>query len=745
MRSPLNVVSENRSRRAGRADSKAIILGGFAIVILLGLLPILYSEWAVERSARTMNQFVDVDEKIADLSLTSTTKMIKARRNEKDFLLSYRDFGFDEAKARYITTVLSIIADIKENMNRIRLLANDPEIIRLSREIDQAITRYETGLVSFVELHGTLGNKNTGLEGKIGSAAREMEDLLRQGENKQLIADLFSLRMSEKDYFLDDLDMNFAKIQSSAERLRTDIGAGGRPPEHAKKLLQRLDGYMALVRQYAQIEEQLTTTRQTYLKDIQNVEPMLEKLHSLSLNNAYKSNSGIKQLEKNIKRTIFIIFFLVSFLSSAMAFFVLRRIGEAEERLTISERKYRTLFETSPDSITIMDLNHTILMVNQRTLRLLGYDHPQDMVGKNGIPMISPEDRRIAVQLLTDLLTSPTTETVESKMMRNDGGSVYVEWTASLIPDAHGEPESVIVVARDITARKRAEEEARTAQEYARYIVNSSLDMIVTVDTDRRIVEFNKAAEDVLGYRKDEILGQHVETLYCDAEENSRVRKAMLETGRFVGEISNKKKNHEVVPVLLSASVIRDADGRPTGFMGILRDITERKKIEEELKAAATLDKLTGIYNRRMFESILDGELVRAERYKSPLSLIMIDVDHFKKVNDTYGHQVGDTVLQTLAVIVKDNIRKSDVFGRWGGEEFMVLAPETAGEETLELAEKIRRLIEKHTFEKAGKVTISCGIAQFRERDTVDSILKRTDDGLYQAKHQGRNRVVMEQ
>ena len=617
MRASFQNIRHKLLRGIGKVGSRTIILCGFAIVILLGLLPILYSEWAIERSARTINRFVDVDEKIAELSLTSMTKMVKARRNEKDFLLSRRDFGFNEAKARYITPVLSIIADIKENMNRIRLLTSDPDIVRLSQGIDRAINSYETGLVSYIELHGLLGNQNTGLEGKIRSTARAMEDLLNSRENGQLMLILLSLRMSEKDYLLDDLDMNFSKTQVAAERFRTQIERADMPLDLKKRLQQFLTAYRSLLKQYAQTDDQLTATRQVYLKALQTVEPTLEKLYTLSVNNAYKANSGIKRLERQIKVTIIVIFIMVFFLSLAMAAFVLNRIKEAENK-------------------------------------------------------------------------------------------------------------------------------AGAAQKYARYIVDSSLDMIIAVDTERRIIEFNKAAEEVFGYRKDEIVGKNIELLYRDAEENAKVRNSMLSSGRFVGEIINIKKNRELFPALLSASVIKDPEGKPTGFMGVSRDITERKIIEEELKASATLDKLTGIYNRRKLESLLESELERAARYGSQLSLIMIDVDFFKKINDTYGHLAGDDVLRALSVVVKDNIRKADFFGRWGGEEFLILAPETAGEETSELAEKIRRLIETHPFENVGGVTISCGITQFQENDGLDTFIKRADDALYRAKNQGRNRVVVE-
>ncbi|MBF0558110.1 MAG: diguanylate cyclase [Nitrospirae bacterium] len=721
---------------------KVIILSGFAIVILLCLLPTVFSGMALEYSASVLNRFIDVDEKIAELSLTSITKMIKVRRNEKDFLLSYRDWGFNEAKSRYITTSLSLISSLKENMTKIRNLSSNPEIVSMTNEIDRAISDYEAGIMHFVALYGMLGNENTGLEGKFRVVAHEIEDILRQVADDKLIVDLLTMRMREKDYIIQDLDLTFANLLKTAARVKAGINAGKTTPEQKKKLVALIDEYINLFSQYVRTSQNIQTTRQEYLRAIQNVEPTLEKLYFISIDNTFKARNDIRMSEKRIQLTLIFSFLLVLFLSSAMALFVFRKIKSAEERLKVSEKQYRGLFETSPDAITIMDMHCNIIMVNHRASKLLGYANPEEMIGKRCAEIIVPEDQQTAKGMLAKLSEAITVEAVEFRMMKRDGSNIYVESAASIITGAHGKPESIILAARDITARKRAEEQAREAQEYARYLINSSLDMIISVDRERRIVEFNKAAEEIFGYEKHEILGKHIEFLYLDSNESERVSKLLAETGRFAGEVINRKKDHELFPAFLSASTIKDADGNSTGFMGVSRDITEIKKIEEELKAAATLDRLTGVYNRRKFESILDSEIERTRRYKHPLSLIMIDLDHFKNINDAFGHQVGDSVLQTLAVIVKNNIRKTDYFGRWGGEEFMILATETPLEEAFELTEKVRIFIEKYNFEQAGTLTISCGITQFTDQDTPDSLIKRADDALYKAKSSGRNMSV---
>ncbi|WP_051654139.1 diguanylate cyclase [Persephonella sp. KM09-Lau-8] len=164
-------------------------------------------------------------------------------------------------------------------------------------------------------------------------------------------------------------------------------------------------------------------------------------------------------------------------------------------------------------------------------------------------------------------------------------------------------------------------------------------------------------------------------------------------------------------------------------------------KRSERFKTLSETDPLTGIYNKGKFNRILEEELKKVKRYGRPLGLIIFDIDHFKKINDTYGHQVGDYVLKTIAKIVKENIRDTDVFARWGGEEFVIIAPETDISGTRILAEKLRKKIEEYNFDKVGKVTSSFGVTEATPEDTPDSIVKRADQALYLAKEKGRNRV----
>jgi diguanylate cyclase (GGDEF)-like protein len=170
-------------------------------------------------------------------------------------------------------------------------------------------------------------------------------------------------------------------------------------------------------------------------------------------------------------------------------------------------------------------------------------------------------------------------------------------------------------------------------------------------------------------------------------------------------------------------------------------DITDRKMAEEQIHHLATTDSLTGIANRREFTAILEREVARVKRYGKPLSLTMYDLDYFKRVNDTFGHAVGDYVLQAVTRLVKEIIRSADVVARWGGEEFMVLMPETDLQAARIASEKLRLAIAGHYFDTVGNLTASFGVAAFEPQDDLNSLLKRADDALYEAKDKGRNRV----
>ncbi len=173
----------------------------------------------------------------------------------------------------------------------------------------------------------------------------------------------------------------------------------------------------------------------------------------------------------------------------------------------------------------------------------------------------------------------------------------------------------------------------------------------------------------------------------------------------------------------------------------IFTEITNIAIEKDRYKYKAFTDELTGLYNRAFFNEVIKREINLFQREGAEFCLIMLDIDFFKKVNDTYGHQMGDEILKKLSMIVKKHIRESDIFARWGGEEFVIILPKTSKKDAEKVAQSLREVIKNHTFQNNLKITCSFGLSSFRKNDTRDLIIKRADEALYRAKKNGRNRV----
>jgi diguanylate cyclase (GGDEF)-like protein len=176
-------------------------------------------------------------------------------------------------------------------------------------------------------------------------------------------------------------------------------------------------------------------------------------------------------------------------------------------------------------------------------------------------------------------------------------------------------------------------------------------------------------------------------------------------------------------------------------FFILFRDITEELYLKEELEERANFDALTQIFNRSRFEFFLNKEIEKASRYGRSFSLIMFDIDHFKDINDTYGHDVGDVILKEITELVSSHTRDVDIFARWGGEEFMIISQTNIYRSEM-FAEKLRQVIDQNLFTTVGTVTCSFGVTQYKKNDTLESIVKRCDNMLYSAKESGRNCVA---
>jgi len=332
-----------------------------------------------------------------------------------------------------------------------------------------------------------------------------------------------------------------------------------------------------------------------------------------------------------------------------------------------------------------------------------------------------------------------------------------------------GDVEAVLQLANltwDIVLRKRAEEALKVSERKHRMLHESMIDGFVKIDMSGKIQEYNQVFRDMLGYSETEL----VCLTYMDitpekwhAFELEIVQNQIVKRGYSdIYEKEYRRKDGTIFPVELRTVLLNNEQGKPEGMWAIVRDITKRKQADEALETAyaelkeslirekqlAHTDMLTGVNNRRNLYAIAAHELDIAIRYQQPLSIMMFDLDQFKKVNDTFGHTVGDQVLVQVTQAACAELRSADAIGRYGGEEFVILLPVTSALQAYPLAERIRErvaAIRVPTPIGDAAVTLSIGIVEMIQTPTpgesLDDMIRRADQAMYAAKQAGRNRV----
>ena len=271
-------------------------------------------------------------------------------------------------------------------------------------------------------------------------------------------------------------------------------------------------------------------------------------------------------------------------------------------------------------------------------------------------------------------------------------------------------------------------------------------EMVRITDNNGYITYVNEALSKHTGYKKSELVGSQ-NKLFKSGKHDTSFYKKMYETIQSKQSyqatfINAKKDGTTYYEDQMITPILNEENDEIEYFVSTSKDITEHVEMQQKLKSLATIDILTGIKNRYSVGLEIENEIKRVKRYDSTFALMMFDIDFFKKVNDTYGHDVGDEVLKKFSSIVSQSIRDTDTFGRWGGEEFLFIAPNENLEGAMFLAEKIRQNVANFNFETPQQITISIGLTICDGDAEKEKLLKNVDEALYEAKTQGRNRVI---
>jgi len=412
-----------------------------------------------------------------------------------------------------------------------------------------------------------------------------------------------------------------------------------------------------------------------------------------------------------------------------------------------AEEAYHAVVEHSLQGLHILQDQREIF-ANSAYAEMLGYTVEELLAlsSKQVRNLVHSDDQEIAWGHYQNRIEGkPAPPHYQFRIIRKDGTVRWVETFPSRI-EYQGKP-ALQVAMIDITERKLAEATLKNSEERYRTLVESSTDAILMLDRERNAITCNQAFLDLTGYQKNEVEGQSIRIVHPSEESFRAYGKATYPLVERVGSLREewdlKRKDGTIFSAEIVTSPIRSPDGTTTGYICIIRDITERKRAEEELEYMATHDSLTGLPNRTLFNDRLTMALTQARRSDKKLAVMLLDLDYFKDVNDTLGHSVGDQLLCAVGDRLRGLLRRGDTIARIGGDEFLLLLPEMLEiEYATTIAQKILQAFRK-PFAFDGHelhITTSIGIALFPDDgDNADTLVKSADIAMYRAKNKGRD------
>ena len=397
-------------------------------------------------------------------------------------------------------------------------------------------------------------------------------------------------------------------------------------------------------------------------------------------------------------------------------------------------------FEDSIDSIVITSPSpeEHFLYVNQAFKMKTGYEE-SELLGQSPRILQGPLTNRKILDELKVKLSHEENFIGTNLNYRKDGTTYIVKWYISALRDEKSNIVGYVSYQKEIT---KSIEDMNRAKLFAS-IVDQVDQMIMITSSIGKIVYYNEAFSQKYGFSEKELIGKNVNTLKSGKMPRSFYNELwanLMQSKSFHGEFINKHKDGRLFFEAKTITPLKDTNGDNNFFVSIAQDITHLMQQKNRYKQKAYTDKLTGLSNRLHIDEVFEQKFHLFKDNSKAFSIILLDIDHFKQVNDTYGHERGDEVLQKLSKILVNNLRKDDLVARWGGEEFLVMLDVSIDEASI-TAEKLRQSVYDNLMIEGQNVTVSLGVSEVQEDDSKESLFRKVDSLLYMSKKEGRNRV----
>jgi diguanylate cyclase (GGDEF)-like protein len=700
---------------------------GFVVLIALTLAVGAASLVSQRRAQDAMETFLDRDNRIAELSFRSHAAMLRARRYEKDFLLKVGEFGYDEAKSRYATLLQTQLADVRENMETIRSLSGETEIVQETHAIEQITARYEAGFLKVVELYSRLGRQDEALQGQFRIRAHKIEALLDVGASEHLRSDLLTLRRHEKDFILRGTSKYADAFESAVDRFNRDLAQTDLPTGRKRQLLELAAQYRKRFREYVAVDAEIDADTLAYLQAVHAVEPMLEHLRAHTDEAAAATRDTVRSLILATTWTVLGASLGALLLGLLVAAFIARNLGRSVGAcVDFARRLAGGDLAARLDPVGRNELGVLVTAMNGMA-GALEEAHRQEDARAAELARLN-RTLRVLSQCNYTLVRAKSEPELLEAICRQivEIGGYRLAWVGyaqhderkSVSPAAHAGFDDGYVDHLDLTWSddERGRSPLGTAIREGRPVMARQ---ILTDPT------YGPWREDALRHGL-----------------ASAIALPLRDRKGVIGALDICAAEADAFDAAEAKLLEELADDLGYGIAS-LREAATRERFERELDYRANYDVVTGLANRSLFQDRLTQAAWHAARAGRLVAVLLINLDRFKAINDSLGHDAGDALLKHVGQRLAASLRDGDTVARLAGDEFAVALSDVAkAEDVTSVAHKMLRAVTQPLALDGREVytSASMGISLHpKDGEDAESVLKNAGAALSSAKSLGGN------